>query len=327
MSNPNPVVVVLGGGVGGMSAAQELAERGFQVRVFEKKSVPGGKARSIPVPNSGTEGREDLPGEHGFRFFPRFYRHVTDSMKRIPFPGNERGVYDNLVEASRDMLAQFDKKPLVAPARFPRTLADVELMLSDMFDGADIGVDKADLSFFGERIWQLMTSCQQRIEEQYERISWWTFTDAAARSAAYRAVLVEGLTRTLVAAKANQASTRSGGVVLTEMVYATARPGRSDDNLLNGPTTERWIDPWLSYLQGSRGRVPPRRRGHGDRMPRWPDHGCADSREWRVPEGHRRLLRLGPPGGGHGPAREQGHRSRRSTSRHTRRPGEGMSPT
>jgi uncharacterized protein with NAD-binding domain and iron-sulfur cluster len=42
-------VVILGGGVAGMSAAHELAERGFDVRVYEARDIPGGKARSIPV--------------------------------------------------------------------------------------------------------------------------------------------------------------------------------------------------------------------------------------------------------------------------------------
>jgi NADPH-dependent 2,4-dienoyl-CoA reductase/sulfur reductase-like enzyme len=65
-------VLVLGGGVGGMSAAHELAERGFSVTVIEDRDVPGGKARSIFVPDSGRGGRQDLPAEHGFRFFPGF---------------------------------------------------------------------------------------------------------------------------------------------------------------------------------------------------------------------------------------------------------------
>ncbi|MGD1098174.1 MAG: FAD-dependent oxidoreductase, partial [Bryobacteraceae bacterium] len=80
-------VVVLGGGVGGLSAAQELAERGFEVVVYERRPDFGGKARSIPVPNSTTPGRNPLPGEHGFRFFPSFYKHLPDTMKRIPFAG------------------------------------------------------------------------------------------------------------------------------------------------------------------------------------------------------------------------------------------------
>ena len=78
-------VAVFGGGVAGLSAAHELAERGFRVRVYERKLVLGGKARSIPVPHSGTGGRLPLPGEHGFRFFPGFYKHLTDTMRRIPY--------------------------------------------------------------------------------------------------------------------------------------------------------------------------------------------------------------------------------------------------
>ena len=38
-------VVILGGGVAGMSAAHELIERGFEVEVFERQLIPGGKAR------------------------------------------------------------------------------------------------------------------------------------------------------------------------------------------------------------------------------------------------------------------------------------------
>src|SRR5258708_33136392 len=98
-------VAILGGGVAGLSAAHELAERGFQVRVYERKPVLGGKARSIPVPNSGAAGRADLPGEHGFRLFPGFYKHVIDTMRRIPY-GAHGTVYDNLAVATRMLLAR-----------------------------------------------------------------------------------------------------------------------------------------------------------------------------------------------------------------------------
>ena len=40
-------VAILGGGVGGMSAAHELIERGFDVDVYEAKPQPGGKALSL----------------------------------------------------------------------------------------------------------------------------------------------------------------------------------------------------------------------------------------------------------------------------------------
>ncbi|MGO4424686.1 FAD-dependent oxidoreductase, partial [Streptomyces sp. MCAF7] len=90
-------VAVLGGGVSGLSAAQELAERGFSVTVYERNRILGGKARSMDVPGTGSGGRRALPGEHGFRFFPGFYRNLPDTLRRIPFPGNAGGCRDNLV--------------------------------------------------------------------------------------------------------------------------------------------------------------------------------------------------------------------------------------
>ena len=51
-------VAILGGGIGGLTAAHELTERGFDVRVFESKAIFGGKARSIPL-----AGLHTLPGD------------------------------------------------------------------------------------------------------------------------------------------------------------------------------------------------------------------------------------------------------------------------
>ncbi len=63
-------VAILGGGVGGLTAAHELVERGFEVVLFERNDLLGGKSRSNTKPRTGVNGLKDLPGEHGFRFFP-----------------------------------------------------------------------------------------------------------------------------------------------------------------------------------------------------------------------------------------------------------------
>src|SRR5690606_895443 len=80
-------VIIIGGGVAGMSAAHELIERGYEVEVYEANTrYVGGKARSVDVPGTRLQpSGQALPGEHGFRFFPGFYRHVIDTMSRIPF--------------------------------------------------------------------------------------------------------------------------------------------------------------------------------------------------------------------------------------------------
>ena len=50
-ATPGRRVAVLGGGMAGLTAAHELAERGFQVDVYEPVAL-GGKARSIGVPGT-----------------------------------------------------------------------------------------------------------------------------------------------------------------------------------------------------------------------------------------------------------------------------------
>src|ERR1700752_1552846 len=105
-------VIVLGGGVAGLSAAHELAERDIEVVVFAARAIAGGKGRRLPVPRSGKRGRGDLPAEHGFRFFPGFYRHLPDTMKRIPYRANA-SVFENLVEATRIHVARSGQPPII----------------------------------------------------------------------------------------------------------------------------------------------------------------------------------------------------------------------
>ena len=241
-------VIVLGGGVAGMSAAHELIERGFEVEVYEKrKDIPGGKARSVPVPDSATGGRKPLPGEHGFRFFPGFYKHVTDTMSRIPFGENERGVFDNLVPANEVMLAREGKTPVVTLTRFPHSAADLKVLFDALFR-SDLGLTKEDKEFFAARVWQLMTSCRERRVDEYERIGWWQYTAADSHSKAYQTLFTQGLTRTLVAAKAKEASTKTGGDIFIQLLFNMADPMIQTDRVLDGPTTDRWLDPWLDYL-------------------------------------------------------------------------------
>ncbi|MEA2537334.1 MAG: hypothetical protein QOF11_1568 [Chloroflexota bacterium] len=185
-------VIVIGGGVAGMSAAHELVERGYSVRVFERQSLPGGKARSVSVGGTGTDGRRDLPGEHGFRFFPRFYRHIIDTMEHTPVGGG-RSAADNLVEASRDEIALDGRTAIVMTAWFPRSIADIQLMLSDRVSIKELGLTAEDEDVFAARVWQLMTSCRERSLQEYERLPWTTYLGAGQRSEAFRRFLVGGL--------------------------------------------------------------------------------------------------------------------------------------
>jgi len=248
MQNKKYKVAILGGGVAGLSAAHELIKRNFDVEIYEANNWLGGKARSVDVPGTGLNGKKPLPGEHGFRFFPRFYKHITSTMAEIPFPGNANGVLGNLTETSQILLARFDKEAVIMPARYPRSFSEARQIFQNI-EGADLGLTENDKDFFAEKIWQLMTSCRNRRKNEYERIGWWEFLDADNRSEAYQTLFVKGLTRTLVAARAEVASTKTGGDIFLQLMMDIGTPGTSSDRLLNAPTNDAWILPWVTHLQ------------------------------------------------------------------------------
>ena len=246
----SPRVIVLGGGVAGLTAAHELIERGFEVTVYEGRERPGGKARSMPVPGSGSGGRPDLPGEHGFRFFPGFYRHVPDTMRRIPYAGQRDGVLGNLVQAGQVQVAREGGSEIVAPAHFPRSLDELHLAFRALFTFAgDVGVTPAEQLHFADLLLLFLCTCEERRFAELEHQSWWDFAGAEKRSPAYGKFLADGLTRTLVAAKAREISARTGGTILLQLLFDLSRPGAQADRVLNGPTNDVWLDPWLGHLR------------------------------------------------------------------------------
>ncbi|HEX3316459.1 MAG TPA: FAD-dependent oxidoreductase [Solirubrobacteraceae bacterium] len=243
-------VVVIGGGVGGMSAAHELAERGFEVVVYEQRTIAGGKARSMDaIP--GTGGRRALPGEHGFRFFPGFYWHLPDTMRRIPYPGRLNGVLDNLATSTQLEIAREEgENELVGPAHFPVTIADWQATMRFGLDLAThLGIPVEDQVHFVGLLSDLLSACDERRFQQYENESWWVFADAEHRSPAFQKFLADGLTRSLVAARAREMSARTGGSILLQLLQDLGRPGGRADRVLCGPTNDVWIDPWLEELQ------------------------------------------------------------------------------
>src|SRR6185436_4445647 len=112
-----------------------------------------------------------------------------------------------------------------------------------------VGVPAHEHALFVERLLTLLTSCDERRLEQFERQSWWEYSGAERRSQPYGKFLADGLTRTLVAARAREMSARTGGSILLQLLFDLTRAGGRADRVLDGPTTDVWIDPWAAHIE------------------------------------------------------------------------------
>ena len=239
-------VAVFGGGVAGLSAAHELVERGFEVSVYEARSSLGGKAQSQWVAGTGRGGRRDLPGEHGFRFFPAFYRHVIDTMARIPATAGSN-VADHLLPAGEAGVALADDEPV---ARFLRRMPANAGDFADtlMLTFVTLGFEQRDVLLFTERILRYYTSCSKRRLEQYEGTTWWDFLGGDRYSETFQRHLA-AVPRTMVAMDSRLGNARTIGDVSLQLLGDYGAEGGDVDRVLDGPTTDQWIEPWRRYLQ------------------------------------------------------------------------------
>lgn len=273
-------IAIFGAGMSGLVAAQELVERGFEVDVYEAANAFGGKARSYGVPGTGFGGRKDLPAEHGFRFFPGFYQHVTDSMRRIPAPGRKNGVLsalrslDDLAgdedgwgitysggqnESVKSLIRLRDFQRLPNPSQLAKP-ADVVKAAQTIFGGLAQPTTwnrTIELAWFAARVAAFVTACDERRKGPWDDLSWWKFMRADGRSTWFKDNLVKGTTMGLVAVKPEVCSVSSGGNIMDAflwnlMGYDAGPLTAYALRFLDGPTTEVWIDPWVAYLQ-SRG--------------------------------------------------------------------------
>lgn len=110
-----PSVIVVGGGLAGMTVARELALRGWHVMLLERSGRLGGKAGA------------DLKGgrlvEHGYHVFPQWYPNVRTIVERI-------GV----------KLIDFDRYHFLLPGAYPKRItvlgpSSLSAMWHFVFDG------------------------------------------------------------------------------------------------------------------------------------------------------------------------------------------------
>lgn len=241
-------VAVFGGGVAGLSATHELIKRGYEVDVYEARRDLGGKARSQPLAGTGTNGRLDLPGEHGFRFYPAFYKHLIQTMAEIPLdPAAKQGrtVADNLKPCNQAGVGMEGLGLVEFLRQRPSAVFDVVRTLDLFF--AKLRVDPRDMVRFVKKVLRYMTSCRERRAEAYEETSWWGFLGGDTYTHEFQRY-IRAVPRIMVAMDPQRGSARTIGNISMQLIADYGAEGVHNDRTLMGPTTEAWIAPWQSYL-------------------------------------------------------------------------------
>ncbi|MFP2925526.1 NAD(P)-binding protein [Pyxidicoccus sp. 3LG] len=200
-----------------------------------------------------------LPGEHGFRFFPSYYRHLFSTMVETPLldvQGNPTGrrVFDNLVPSSFYGIAAQGRR-----IRFLRRSPSTRLSerMQDLRDLASSGYPPSDMLQFTLRIWRYMCTCSERRQKEYEKISWLDYLEGyepetKTRRYQYSKEFMRDMQfapRVLAAFDGAWGDARTNGNTFVQLYLNNLLPLPKTDGTLNGPTTPAWFSPWRRYLE------------------------------------------------------------------------------
>ncbi len=246
-------VAIFGGGVAGLTAAHELAERGFDVTIYESRAW-GGKARSTVVPDSGKGGRRNLPGEHSFRLEFGFYQNLPETMRRIPFDSNPNGVFDNMVAAPQLAFARTAKRDIFLPLGDPdpqRAYTNPQQVI-DLIVGLALQMQLPPdaAAYFGQRMSVFLSSCKARRLDQWEKTTWTEFIGTDRYPEDYYKLL-GAVPQYTQASKPGTTAANFLGIAFEILIFGLIGRGANGPNfrVLDGPTNDTWIDPWLRELR------------------------------------------------------------------------------
>lgn len=234
-------VAVFGAGIGGLSAAHEFAQLGYEVSVYEADKEAGGFFRSARLPED-----ENMPCEYSWHGMGPWYHNTFDLMQKIPF--DETGsVYDKGLSRS----IAFCVAPDEGKAAFYSGL----IHLPKMFRlGRWESVRWA---------WLLIKTfaADRRSREHYSTLNaaeQWKPLLSEQGWGTWRATFGPWIGSDWTNVSLHQA----GQFFRKQLITKPAHPHKADDDgpawtqgardgwlLLRGPSSECWFDKWVAHLK------------------------------------------------------------------------------
>jgi len=241
----------------------------LQWRVQEKVDTAGRRA----VIELAWQNEVVLPGEHGYRFFPSFYRHLFDTMKRTPLYDEQgethRAAIENLTATSSQVFAGALTSAGLTRRR-PRSLEALRVELTKLF--GELQFDVSDVAKFQGKLFRFMTTGAARREAEYESISWWQFlTTGGVRYSENFETFLKSAPQALVAMDAETCDAHTQGNIVVQLLLDQLLQAEYTDSTLNGPTSDAWLDLWREHLERQGVTFVPGRLRHFDAAEQRPE--------------------------------------------------------
>jgi hypothetical protein len=219
----HPSVIILGGGIGGLTAAHVLINRGYNVTLFERNDVCGGLARSRESIN------KECPCEYSWRVFGSYYINLLNILQQIPY--ENKTVFENLVPIKKG-------KPTGCPNITPLGLDFEKIPIKDKITLLQILL-KGSLS------------CDARNIEELSHLNWSEYLKSKNISdITYKyAVRPLGPVLGFENNKASVYDVVNAAEILFESSYLRMDSKYSEAYITNGPTNTKWFDPWVTCLK------------------------------------------------------------------------------
>lgn len=234
---------VYGAGIAGLAAAHELAQRGWEVRVFELNPEAGGFFRSARLDSDG-----GVPSEYSWHGIGPWYHNVFDVMKQIPFDA-DGSVYERALSrpicfgvAPDQGQAQFDDTGV-----FPDVARMFRMTRLDVVRWAWLMLKTWTANLRSEGDYATRNAA-----EQWARVL--TPTAAATWAACFGPWVGSDWTRVSL----HQAGLFFRRQLITRPSHAHmadpegpawSQGARSGWLLLRGPSSEFWFERWVRHLQ------------------------------------------------------------------------------
>ena len=233
-----------------------------------------------------------IPGEHGFRFFPAFYRNLFDTMRRTPVfnaEGEQTGTaFDQLVPTPQSSIAlSRGQQPQEIDVKRVTSLFQLHEALKLLCQG--LGFTMQDLVGLEFYMLRYLVSCVDRRVQDAETVTLLDYIggdNPPARFSKAALAFLDEAPRALAAMSARESDARTQLDVTAQLLQLNMSSPAEADRTWNGPTTTAWLDHWKAYLknQGVKffvGEVVGLRQVSGRYLPRW---SADDSTTFPTPE-------------------------------------------